>query len=182
MGALGLMILTVGVLATGATRHKVYRAWKSRVGGRISCAVFMAITYILEMAWILMFCFLVIVTFVFTIFWKMCENPRVGNLQDSIDFTQFCKCFLISYNDIDFISFLFPDFLFPSGTPQERMLVRGDHDVKLFCKDYVEKAEIMFIIAAASCVLVILSLVIITPRKKNITQYICIFLIFRYIT
>lgn len=39
MAALGLMILTVGCLATGATRYKVYRAWRSRVGGRISCAV-----------------------------------------------------------------------------------------------------------------------------------------------
>jgi hypothetical protein len=39
MGALGLMILFVGCLATGATRHKVYRAWRSRVGGRISCAI-----------------------------------------------------------------------------------------------------------------------------------------------
>jgi len=39
MAALGFMILCVGCLATGATRHKVYRAWRSRVGGRISCAV-----------------------------------------------------------------------------------------------------------------------------------------------
>lgn len=39
IGALGLMILFVGCLATGATRHKVYRAWGARVGGRISCAV-----------------------------------------------------------------------------------------------------------------------------------------------
>lgn len=39
MAALGFMILFVGFLATGATRHKVYRAWRSRVGGRISCAV-----------------------------------------------------------------------------------------------------------------------------------------------
>lgn len=39
MTALGFMILCVGCLATGATRHKVYRAWRSRVGGRISCAV-----------------------------------------------------------------------------------------------------------------------------------------------
>ena len=39
MGALGLMILFVGCLATGATRHKIYRAWSARVGGRISCAV-----------------------------------------------------------------------------------------------------------------------------------------------
>lgn len=39
MAALGFMILFVGVLATGSTRNKVYRAWQSRVGGRISCAV-----------------------------------------------------------------------------------------------------------------------------------------------
>lgn len=39
MAALGFMILCVGCLATGATRHKVYRAWRTRVGGRISCAV-----------------------------------------------------------------------------------------------------------------------------------------------
>lgn len=39
MGALGFMILTVGCLTTGATRFKVYKAWGSRIGGRISCAV-----------------------------------------------------------------------------------------------------------------------------------------------
>ncbi len=39
MAALGFMILFVGFLATGSTRYKVYRAWRSRVGGRISCAV-----------------------------------------------------------------------------------------------------------------------------------------------
>lgn len=39
MAALGLMILFIGCLATGATRHKVYRAWRARVSGRISCAV-----------------------------------------------------------------------------------------------------------------------------------------------
>lgn len=39
MAALGFMILFVGCLATGATRRTIYRAWSSRVGGRISCAV-----------------------------------------------------------------------------------------------------------------------------------------------
>lgn len=39
MGALGLMILTVGFLATGATRHKVYRGWGWRVSGRLTCAI-----------------------------------------------------------------------------------------------------------------------------------------------
>lgn len=39
MGALTLMIIFIGFLATGATRHRVYKAWRSRVGGRISCAI-----------------------------------------------------------------------------------------------------------------------------------------------
>ncbi|CAG9761951.1 unnamed protein product [Ceutorhynchus assimilis] len=140
MGALGLMILTVGFLATGATRHKVYKGWGSRVSGRLSCAVFMGITYVLQMAWLLIFCCLVIVTFVFTIFWKMCENPRVASLNDSIDLTQFY-------------------FLFPAGTRQEHMKVEGESNIKAFCKDYVEKVEIMFILASVSAVMVILSLV-----------------------
>lgn len=77
MAALGFMILFVGFLATGATRHKVYRAWGSRVGGRISCIVFMAITYILQIVWIIILCLLSITTFVFTLFWKMCSKTEV---------------------------------------------------------------------------------------------------------
>ncbi|XP_031340822.1 proteolipid protein DM beta isoform X1 [Photinus pyralis] len=140
MGALGCMILTVGCLATGATRRKVYRAWRSRVGGRIGCAIFMVVTYILQIAWILMFAFLVIITFVFTIFWNMCDNPRVKELRDCIEFQQFY-------------------FLFPKGTLQEHMQVCGENDIKLFCGDYVDKAELMFILATAATVLIILSLI-----------------------
>jgi len=33
------------------------------------------------------------------------------------------------------------------------------HEVKLFCKDYVERAEIMFIVATLACALVVMSLV-----------------------
>uniref|UniRef100_A0A336LPL7 CSON009947 protein n=1 Tax=Culicoides sonorensis TaxID=179676 RepID=A0A336LPL7_CULSO len=75
MAALGFMILFVGCLATGATRHKVYRAWGSRVGGRISCAVFMGITYILKLLWIVILCFLAIVNFVFIVFWNIFPVP-----------------------------------------------------------------------------------------------------------
>ncbi|XP_026476356.1 proteolipid protein DM gamma-like isoform X2 [Ctenocephalides felis] len=139
MAALGFIILFVGFLATGATRHKVYRAWGSRVGGRISCAVFMGVTYILQLAWILMFGFLVIVTFIFTMFWHMCYNYST-QIRECIDLTQF-------------------DFMFPNGTRVEDMKVCGPTEIKLFCKDSVEKAEMMFILATAACMLVILSLI-----------------------
>lgn len=39
MATLALIMLVVGCLATGSTRHSVYRAWKARVGGRLSCAI-----------------------------------------------------------------------------------------------------------------------------------------------
>lgn len=130
MGALGLMLLCLGCLATGATRHKVYRAWRARVGGRISCAVvclnikifiyfnhffsnrtflvfdiqfflqFMGITYVLSLLWLILLCFLVIVTFVFTIFWMMCSNPDVQESKTCIDFNQFCKFFSIDFIQI----------------------------------------------------------------------------------
>ncbi|OAD53645.1 Neuronal membrane glycoprotein M6-b [Eufriesea mexicana] len=140
MAALGFMILCVGCLATGATRHKVYRAWRSRVGGRISCAVFMTITYILQLGWLLIFAFMVIIAWIFTIFWGLCSNPSVQSLDKCIDFTQF-------------------SFIFPNNTRIEDMKVCGPQEVKLFCKDFVEKAEVMFILATVAAMLVVLSLV-----------------------
>ncbi|KAL7290264.1 hypothetical protein TKK_0015966 [Trichogramma kaykai] len=140
MAALGFMILCVGCLATGATRTKVYRAWRTRVGGRISCAFFMTITYILQIFWTLIFAFLVIATFVFHNFCKMCDNPRVKTFDQCIDFTQF-------------------NFMFPNGTREEDMKVCGQQEVKLFCKDYSEPAILMFILATIATILVLLSLV-----------------------
>jgi hypothetical protein len=49
--------------------------------------------------------------------------------------------------------------MFPQGTKQEHLKVCGEHDVKLFCKDYTEKIEVMVILATVASVLVILSLV-----------------------
>jgi len=39
------------------------------------------------------------------------------------------------------------------------MKICETHEIKLFCKDYVERAEIMFILATVACVLVIMSLI-----------------------
>ncbi|XP_014215188.1 neuronal membrane glycoprotein M6-b isoform X1 [Copidosoma floridanum] len=139
MAALGFMILCVGCLATGATRTKVYRAWRTRVGGRISCAVFMTIAYIMHILWLLMFAFLIIITLTFSIFWGFCMNPRVRAFEDCIDLKPY--------------QFLFPDYV-----RNEDMEICGSQEVKLFCKDYVEKAEVMFILATVASILVILSL------------------------
>ncbi|XP_055907282.1 neuronal membrane glycoprotein M6-a isoform X1 [Eupeodes corollae] len=138
MAALGFMILFVGFLATGATRYKVYRAWRSRVGGRISCAVLMGLTYLLNFVWTLILCFLVIVTFIYTMFWNMCSS--VERSFSCIDLTQFY-------------------FMFPASTKIEEMKICDKYEIKAFCKDGVENAEVMFILATLATLLVILSLV-----------------------
>jgi hypothetical protein len=56
---------------------------------------FMSITYVLQVAWLLMLCFLVIVTLIFTIFWSLCANKDVQNNKKCIDFRQFGECFKI---------------------------------------------------------------------------------------
>jgi hypothetical protein len=46
-----------------------------------------------------------------------------------------------------------------TGTQKVNMLVEGQAEIKMFCKDYVQRAEVMFILATVSCMLVVLSLV-----------------------
>lgn len=159
MAALGFMILFVGFLATGATRYKVYRAWRSRVGGRISCAVLMGITYLLNFVWTLILCFLVIVTFIYTMFWNMCSS--VEHSLSCIDLTQFRKSIRLSNIIIEtkLVYLCSADFMFPPNTKLEDMKVCEKYEIKAFCKDGVENAEVMFILATLSTLLVILSLV-----------------------
>ncbi len=37
--------------------------------------------------------------------------------------------------------------------------MRGPAEIKMFCKDFVEDAEVMFVLATSACLLVIISLV-----------------------
>lgn len=52
-----------------------------------------------------------------------------------------------------------PDFFFPADLRQERLKIQDELEVKAFCKDCVETAEVMFILASVACLLIILSLV-----------------------
>lgn len=51
------------------------------------------------------------------------------------------------------------DFLFPKDVRNEDMKICEKFEIKAFCKDGVEPAETMFILATLSCLLIILSLV-----------------------
>lgn len=135
MGLLAITLMVVGVFSTGATRSKVYRGWKSRIGGRISSALCMVLVYILNIIWLVITCCLVVVVFVFYICKGLCEN---GPDPQCVDLTQF-------------------HFLFPNGT--DRNLLNICQKKKIFCTDTVNHAGPHFILAFAASLLVVISLV-----------------------
>jgi len=140
MAALALMILVTAILATGATRVEVYRSNMGRVGGRIASACFILITYILLLAWLIVLVCCIVMTTFYTLSWGICSTEEIGWDNGVIDFYPL-------------------HFMFPEGTQKVNMLVEGQAEIKMFCKDYVQRAEVMFILATVSCMLVVLSLV-----------------------
>ncbi len=123
MAALALMILVVAVLATGATRHEVYRSSLGRAGGRIACMIFIFIIYLLLVAWISVFASCIVMTVFYTI--------RCGNLPQDTEPPMFefqtvmfvrlfswgvCNTDEIRWGrDGGFIDFYPFHFLFPDG-------------------------------------------------------------------
>ncbi|XP_015905820.1 neuronal membrane glycoprotein M6-a isoform X2 [Parasteatoda tepidariorum] len=142
MGAFSLILLLVGFLATGATREKIYRGFKSRIGGRLSCAFFMGLTYILELVWLIVFVSLVLITFVFSVWWGMCNNLKYEPNPEN-------RCI-----DLKPLA-----FMFPNGTDMNLLRICDGGKQKNFCKDCVEPAEVLFIVALAASFLVVLSLI-----------------------
>merc|ERR1712001_256621 len=77
-----------------------------------------------------------------TVYWHVCGTTEVSHERDGggIDFYQF-------------------HFMFPKDTDKDNMVVKGNNEVHLFCKNFIERAEIMFILSTISCFLVVISLV-----------------------
>lgn len=57
------------------------------------------------------------------------------------------------------IGFARADWLFPNGTKVEDLQVCGPEELKIFCKDAVESAEVSFILSTVASFVVSLSLV-----------------------
>eukprot|EP00096_Caligus_rogercresseyi_P011170 TRINITY_DN4314_c0_g1_i2.p1 TRINITY_DN4314_c0_g1~~TRINITY_DN4314_c0_g1_i2.p1 ORF type:complete len:269 (-),score=58.45 TRINITY_DN4314_c0_g1_i2:308-1114(-) len=140
MAAVALMILCIAVLTTGGTRYDVYTSTLGRASGRFVSIILIGITYLLLILWLIKFGACVITTVFYTLSWGLCDTAEIAWEDGIIDFYPF-------------------HFMFPNGTDRSHMEVRGNVEIKQFCKDYVEHAEIMFILACISSFIVILSLV-----------------------
>jgi hypothetical protein len=81
MALAALVLLVVGIMSTGATRTNVYQGARARLGGRISCAVFMVFTYLLNLCWLVVLSLTVVLCFSYMVFSTLCGS--VGGFSES---------------------------------------------------------------------------------------------------
>jgi hypothetical protein len=86
----------------------------------------------------------------------ICSTEEIGWDNGAIDF--YPLHFMFPQGRVIMMLIMITMILF-TGTQKVNMLVEGQAEIKMFCKDYIQRAEVMFILATVSCMLVILSLV-----------------------
>lgn len=79
--------------------------------------------------------------------------------------------FYYVFSTYNSIIFYFLDFLFPASTRIEYLKICETRDIKLFCRDFVEKSEFMFLVGTFGVILILISLV----RIKTVFMKLYIF-------
>ena len=140
MGAVSVLILVTSILATGDTRLEVYTTQRGRMGGRVATLFFIILSYVLLVAWLGMLLISLVVTTLYTVSWGVCSNTEVRAEDGQLDFYVL-------------------NFLFPPGSQRVNLVLEGPLEIDLFCREFVERAEVMFVLATVSSIIVVMSLV-----------------------
>ncbi|XP_022235688.1 proteolipid protein DM beta-like isoform X1 [Limulus polyphemus] len=158
---LGTIMMVVGFLATGSTRNILYFGWKARMGGRVSCGLFLVTAYLVQIGWITILTCVIVILFVFQISRGLCNNLSApDSKKECIDLSQFGMMDGL-WNELlsDFVEAIILNFMFPNGIKYENLIICSDGKVKEFCNDYVEEGVGMYVMASVASVVIILSLV-----------------------
>ena len=140
MGAVSVLILVTSILATGDTRLEVYTTHRGRMSGRVATLFFIILSYVLLVAWLGMLLISLVVTTLYTVSWGVCSNTEVRAEDGQLDFYVL-------------------NFLFPPGSQRVNLVLEGPLEIDLFCREFVERAEVMFVLATVSSIIVVMSLV-----------------------
>lgn len=137
MALFALLLLVFGFLATGATRKNVYSGAKCIMGGRISAAFFMVISYILNLAWMVIMSITVIPIIFYISIGSICDTDIYSKDATGLDY--YC------FNLTQFGIYRNNSYAFGIKPPgQERLC--GHAELRRFC-DRIEEAGPLFCVA-----------------------------------
>ncbi|XP_067663694.1 neuronal membrane glycoprotein M6-a-like [Haliotis asinina] len=148
MGVFAIILLIFGLLATGATRQNVYSGAKCIMGGRISAAFFMAISYILNLAWIIIMSFSVVPVIMYGALAAICNHEVYSRNAQTINY-----CFNLTqfgiYRNSSFVSGI---------TPPGKEAICLQNELKKMCVKTTEAGP-LFCVAYISALLIVLGMI-----------------------
>ncbi|XP_064610046.1 proteolipid protein DM beta-like [Liolophura sinensis] len=148
MAVFAILVLIFGILATGATRRNVYSGEKCIMGGRVSAAFFMVMSYILNLAWLLIMSVTVIPIILYVSIYSIC-NVEVYNKNPGTSH----YCFNLTQYGV------YRNHSYPPGVqPEGKDHLCDMSDLKRMC-DSVAEAGPLFCAAFAGAVLIVLGLI-----------------------
>ncbi|OQV14748.1 hypothetical protein BV898_11009 [Hypsibius exemplaris] len=143
MALYAILLLVVGIAATGATRDQVFRGGRAKIGGRVSIALCMFLTYVLNLAWIAIMAFLIVVTFVYMLYARICNHAPLESVEMG-------RCIPFKH-----VAFLFPNTSYPNYDINR--FSKCGNDFRRLCES-IKDAEGIYLAACLASLVVVLSL------------------------
>ncbi|KAK0064785.1 proteolipid protein DM beta [Biomphalaria pfeifferi] len=84
MGLFAIILLIFGFLATGSTRNNIYSGPKCIMGGRITAALFMLISYVLTLGWLALMAVGMVSVTVYASVDSICTNEIYGKRAEEL--------------------------------------------------------------------------------------------------
>lgn len=149
MGLFAILLLVFGFLATGATRKNVYSGNKCIMGGRVSAAFFMCISYLLNLVWIGMFGVGVVPVLIYLMISSTCTNSVYSKVQASSGVT----CINLNHYGI----YRNQTYLAIGQLPPGKESICDPNELRRLC-DKIAEAGPLFCVALAAAVVIIMGL------------------------
>ena len=90
MGCFAIILLIFGFLATGATRSNIYSGAKCIMGGRLTAAFLMFVSYVLTAGWLVVLAITVIPVLLFSAVSSICDTEIYHNTADQLQSSNYC--------------------------------------------------------------------------------------------
>ncbi|ESO88415.1 hypothetical protein LOTGIDRAFT_165539 [Lottia gigantea] len=170
MAVFGIILLVFGYLATGATRENLYSGNKCIMGGRISAAFFMVISYVLSLAWIAILSVVVVPIIIYAAISQICSMEVYSRTSSSFHY-----CFNLTQFGV------YRNESYGMGVqPPGKEYLCEHYEVRRMC-DKVLEAGPLFCVAYCGALCIVLGLIIFMVTlaanytrikiSKELTQY-----------
>lgn len=149
MGIFAIVLLIFGFLATGATRKNVYSGNKCIMGGRVSAAFFMCISYLLNLVWIGMFGVGMVPVVAYLMISSRCDHSVYNKYQTQSG----GECIELSHYGI----YRNQSYLAIGQLPPGKEKICDSAELRRLC-DRVAEAGPLFCVACAGAIVIIMGM------------------------